>query len=53
MGRRHGRPAVLVIDTEAMTADGYVFRISDNGVWQSEDIPWRYVKEVLTEAKKE
>ena len=53
VGRRHGRPAVLVIDTEAMTADGYVFRISDNGVWQSEDIPWRYVKEVLTEAMKE
>ena len=48
VGVRHGKPVVLVIDTAAMTADGYVFRLSENGVWQSEDIPWRYVSEVLT-----
>ena len=46
VGKRHGRPVVLVIDTAAMHADGYVFRISDNGVWQSEDIPFSYVKEI-------
>ena len=48
VGVRHGKPVVLVIDTAAMTADDYVFRLSENGVWQSEDIPWRYVCEVLT-----
>ena len=51
VGSRHGKPVVLVIDTAAMLEDGYVFRLSDNGVWQSEDIPWRYVCEVLTKSK--
>ena len=46
VGKRHGKPAVLVIDTAKMSADGYVFRISDNGVWQSEDIPFSYVTEI-------
>lgn len=47
VGSRHGKPAVLVIDTAKMSADGYVFRISDNGVWQSEDIPFSYVTEII------
>ncbi len=44
--RRSGHIAVLTIDTVKMREDGFVFRISENGVWQSEDIPWRYVKDV-------
>lgn len=47
VGRRHGKPVVLVIDTKAMREDGYLFRITANGVWQSEDIPWRYVIKVI------
>ncbi len=47
VGRRHGKPVVLVIDTKAMHEDGYLFRITANGVWQSEDIPWRYVVEII------
>lgn len=47
VGSRHGKPVVLVIDTVSMLADGYVFRLSENGVWQSEDIPWKYVIEIL------
>lgn len=46
VGSRHGKPAVLVIDTAKMSADGFVFRISENGVWQSDDIPWKYVTEI-------
>ena len=46
VGKRHGKPVVLVIDTARMSADGFVFRLSDNGVWQSEDIPWKYVAEI-------
>ena len=46
VGKRHGKPAVLLIDTAAMLRDGYVFRISENGVWQSDDIPWQYVTEI-------
>ena len=47
VGRRHGKPVVLVIDAKRMSGDGFTFRISANGVWQSEDIPWGYVKEVI------
>jgi putative RNA 2'-phosphotransferase len=46
VGKRHGKPVVLVIDTAKMSADGFIFRLSDNGVWQSEDIPWKYVAEI-------
>ena len=51
VGSRHGKPVVLVIDTAAMTADGYQFRLSENGVWMSEDIPWKYVAEVIGETE--
>jgi putative RNA 2'-phosphotransferase len=33
VGKRHGAPAVLVIDAAKMHADGFEFRISANGVW--------------------
>lgn len=46
VGKRHGKPIILVVDTKNMLEDGYTFWLSDNGVWQSEDIPWKYVKEV-------
>ena len=49
VGSRHGKPVVLVVDTAAMSADGYVFKISENGVWQSEEIPWKYVTEIIRE----
>jgi len=47
VGVRHGKPAVLVIDARAMSAEGFVFYLSANGVWQSQDIPPRYIKNVL------
>jgi len=47
VGERHGKPVVLVIDAAKMAADGYVFRISENGVWQSDAIPWCYVKDIV------
>ena len=46
VGKRHGKPIVLVIDTKKMVEDGFHFWLSYNGVWQSEDIRWDYVKEV-------
>ncbi|SFD12463.1 RNA 2'-phosphotransferase [Ruminococcus albus] len=46
VGKRHGKPVILVIDTAKMSADGFAFRISENGVWQSEDIPWKYVTDI-------
>lgn len=47
VGKRHGKPIVLVIDTKKMAEDGYTFWLSDNGVWQSEDIKWEYVKKLV------
>lgn len=47
VGKRHGKPVVLVIDTKKMAEDGYTFWLSDNGVWQSEDIKWEYVKKII------
>lgn len=47
VGKRHGKPVVLVIDTKKMAEDGYIFWLSDNGVWQSEDIKWEYVKKIV------
>lgn len=49
VGQRHGKPAVLAVDAKAMNDDGHVFYISENRVWQSEDIPWKYVKQIITD----
>lgn len=42
-------PVLLVIDAEKMAADGYDFGVSLNGVWCTETVPVRYIKEVLYE----
>lgn len=47
VGRRHGKPVVLIINTEEMLNDGYVFYLSENNVWLCDNILWKYVKEVL------
>lgn len=40
VGRRHGAPAVIRLDTERMSNDGIVFYQSSNGVWLvKDDIP--------------
>lgn len=45
VGSRHGKPIVLKIDAKQMHEDGYVFLISANGVWQTEQVPFKYVTE--------
>ena len=47
VGKRHGRPVVLVIDAKRMAEDGYKFYLSRNGVWLTERIDANYLKEVL------
>ncbi len=47
VGRRHGKPVVLIINTEKMLNDGYGFYLSENNVWLCDNILWKYVKEVL------
>ena len=43
VGIRHGKPAVLEINTKQMCADGIKFYLSDNGVWLTEYVDWKYV----------
>ena len=45
VGKRHGKPAVLQIDTKKMLEDGYTFYLSSNKVWLCEHIGWEYVKD--------
>ena len=43
VGRRRGRPAVLLVDARAMRRDGWEFYRSGNGVWLVEHVPTRYL----------
>ena len=43
VGRRHGKPAVLVVDAGAMAKDGLPFWLSENGVWLCEAVAWKYI----------
>ena len=47
VGSRHGKPIVLKIDTKSMYADGFEFLLSANGVWQTKQVPFSYVTEVI------
>ena len=42
VGRRHGKPVVLVIDAKRFVDDGNELYISSNGVWQSRCVPPQY-----------
>lgn len=44
VGKRHGIPIVLKVNTEKMYEDGYKFYLSENNVWLCEHIPFKYVK---------
>ena len=39
VGRRHGKPVVLVVAAGEMHRDGHVFRRADNGVWLTDRVP--------------
>lgn len=41
---RRGKPVILVIETYPMVRDGYQFRVSDNGVWLTSEVPPKYIK---------
>ena len=43
VGKRHGNPIVLKINTEQMFLDGYKFYLSENGVWLTDNVPYQYV----------
>ncbi|MCL1895988.1 MAG: RNA 2'-phosphotransferase [Clostridiales bacterium] len=45
VGGRHGKPVVLKIDSGRMSADGFKFFLSDNGVWLAKEVPAGYITE--------
>lgn len=46
VGRRHGRPVVLLIDATAMRAAGHEFYQAENGVWLTAAVPPLYLTEL-------
>jgi putative RNA 2'-phosphotransferase len=44
VGSRRGKPVVLLIDAAAMAAAGFVFFLSDNGVWLTDRVPPEYLR---------
>jgi len=43
VGKRHGKPVVLVIKVGQMLEDGHRFFLSANGVWLTERVPVVYI----------
>lgn len=44
VGKRRGRPVVLVVDAAAMCRDGLLFYCSANGVWLTDQVPAKYLR---------
>lgn len=42
VGRRHGAPVILKIHSEDMYKDGYMFYLSENGVWLTKKVDVKY-----------
>ncbi len=46
VGKRHGRPVVFRVDARAMHIDGFIFYLSENGVWLTDSVPAKYLSEI-------
>jgi putative RNA 2'-phosphotransferase len=46
VGARHGRPVVFAVDARAMADAGHTFYVSDNGVWLTDEVPPRFLREL-------
>ena len=42
VGKRHGKPVVLLIDARRFVSDGNELYLSANGVWQAKQVPPEY-----------
>ncbi len=45
VGQRHGKPVVFEVLAELMYDDHFLFFMSDNGVWLTEHVPTKYLKQ--------
>lgn len=46
VGKRHGNPVVLTIESEKMHNDGYKFFLSENNVWLCDEVPVKYIQNI-------
>lgn len=44
VGRRRGKPVVILVDAARMHLDGFQFFLSANGVWLTKEVPLEYLK---------
>jgi len=44
VGSRHGKPVLLTIHAQRMAAAGFLFYLSANGVWLTEEVPAEFVE---------
>ena len=47
VGKRHGKVAILEVDTKRMFEEGYKFYLSENGVWLTNSVATEFLKEML------
>lgn len=46
VGSRHGQPKVLIVNAKEMHKDKYKFFLSENGVYLTEYVPIKYIKQL-------
>lgn len=44
VGQRHGKPIILIINSQKMAEGGHTFYLSDNGVWLTDFVPVEYIE---------
>lgn len=45
VGMRHGKPVVLKVDSASMAKDGLAFWQAENGVWLTDAVPAKYLRQ--------
>ena len=48
VGARHGKPVVLEVAAQILEQHGYVFYLSENGVWLTDHVPPDYLNQRFT-----
>ncbi len=47
VGQRHGKPVIFEVLADEMTKEGFKFYESENGVWLTDEIPIRFIREIV------
>lgn len=44
VGKRHGKPVILIINSQEMSENGHKFYLSENGVWLTDFVPVEFIE---------